>query len=72
MATERANELHRPRCCDAPQPEAMWGLGRGDNNFVTIVCTACDTDLVTLDPPAGGDRGVYVGPWDTSRSEVDG
>lgn len=65
---ERTQQLHRPRCCDNPTPEATWGMGEGvpgwhDRAFITVWCTNCNTDLVTLDPPSGENRGVYAGPW---------
>jgi hypothetical protein len=60
-------KVHRPRCCDRPTPEATWGMGEGtsfhDRAFITVWCTECGTDLVTLDPPSGGDRGIYIGHW---------
>lgn len=64
MSDDPSTQLHRPRCCEDPQVEALWGLGKGDNNFITIMCSNCFTDLLTLDPPSGGDRGVYIGAWD--------
>lgn len=58
-----SEELHRPRCCGTPSPEATSGLGGDDDAFITVWCRSCGTDLVKLDPPSGGDRGVYIGRW---------
>lgn len=71
---DRVDELHRPRCCDTPSPDAVWGLGTADNAFVAVECRACRAELVVLDPPSTGNTAPYVGdlrhgvaptgPWD--------
>lgn len=38
------------RCCAEPDIEAIWGLGRGDNNIITVSCLACGTDLLSIWP----------------------
>lgn len=60
---DRAADLHRPRCCSNPTPEATWGLGVPDVAFVTVWCTNCNTDLVSLVPPSAAVQDPYVGPY---------
>ncbi|WP_370325265.1 hypothetical protein [Euzebya sp.] len=43
----------RVRCCDDPTPEATWGLGTFHTAYITVWCTRCHADLLSLAPPQG-------------------
>lgn len=50
MTMTHDHETRTERCCASPDIQAVWGMGNGDNNIITVCCLSCDADLLSIWP----------------------